>query len=324
MIFQEKPAVALFFRDVTQRKIMEQHFSQTQKLEAIGQLAAGIAHEINTPIQYIGDNLRFLQDSLQGLLRLIGKYQEWEASAREGAAGEEMFRQLEEARQMADADYLQDEIPKAIQQSLEGVDRVAKIVLAMKEFAHPAKKEKTPVDINKAVETTVTLARNEWKYVADVVLDLDPSLPPVPALRDDLNQAILNILINAAHAIGDVVGRNAATKGTIAIQTLNQGRWAEIRISDTGTGIPEEVQKRIFDPFFTTKPVGKGTGQGLPIARSIIVDKHGGTLHFETQVGKGTTFVIRLPLDHQTLPVCQSLILFHPGQSGISEKSASE
>ena len=165
----------------------------------------------------------------------------------------------------------------------------------MKEFSHPGKNEKTSIDLNKAIESTTTVARNEWKYVADMVTRFDPELPFVPCLPGEFNQVILNMIINATHAIAER-GNGPAGKGTITISTHAQGQFAEIRISDTGAGIPENIRTKIFDPFFTTKEVGKGTGQGLAISRSVIVDKHGGSIHFETEVGQGTTFIIKLPL----------------------------
>ncbi|MEJ2078686.1 MAG: ATP-binding protein [Acidobacteriota bacterium] len=200
----------------------------------------------------------------------------------------------------ADTDYLASEIPQAIEHTLEGVERVAKIVRAMKNFSHPGSEEKTPIDLNKAIENTLTVSRNEWKYHADLVADLDPALPPVPCLPGELNQVILNLVVNAAHAIADVVGDASGCKGTLAVSTRLDGAWAEIRVEDTGSGIPEHARDRIFDPFFTTKGVGKGTGQGLAISHSVIVDKHGGTIHFETETGGGTSFIVRLPLDEAT------------------------
>jgi len=194
--------------------------------------------------------------------------------------------------------YLTDEVPKDIQQTLEGVERDRNIVQAMKEFSHPVGKEETFINLNKAIQNTITVARNEWKYVAEMVTDFDPSLPLVSCLPGELNQVFLNMIINAAHAIADVVGDGSKGKGTITVSTRHDGNWAEVRISDTGMGIPENIRSRIFDPFFTTKKVGKGTGQGLTISHSVIVDKHGGTIHFETEVGKGTTFIIRLPIEN--------------------------
>ncbi len=203
---------------------------------------------------------------------------------------------IKKLKEETDFNYLQEEIPKAIKQTLEGVERVAKIVRAMKEFSHPGPKEKTPTNLNRAIENTVTVARNEWKYVAEITLDLDPDLPLVPCLPQEFNQVILNLIVNAAHAIGDVVGHGGQEKGTISVSTRRKGDKVEIKVADTGTGIAPEIRSKIFDPFFTTKEVGKGTGQGLAIARSIIVDKHGGTITFETEVSKGTTFTICLPL----------------------------
>lgn len=175
------------------------------------------------------------------------------------------------------------------------MEQVTRIVRAMKEFSHPGKGGKALTNINKAIENTITVSRNEWKYVSDVVTEFDPELPLVPCLPGEFNQVILNLIINAAHAVAEKVG-TSAEKGSITVSTLKQDTWAEIRISDTGPGIPEEIQSRVFDPFFTTKEVGKGTGQGLAIARSIIVDKHGGSLAFDTEPGAGTTFIIRMPL----------------------------
>jgi signal transduction histidine kinase len=183
-----------------------------------------------------------------------------------------------------------------LQESLEGISRVATIVRAMKEFSHPGRKEKMALDLNHAIETTVLVARNEWKYTADLTTDLAPDLPQVPCLVHEFNQAMLNLIVNAAHAVGDVAAKTEGSKGSIKISTRQDGAWVEIRISDTGTGIPENIRHRIFDPFFTTKDVGKGTGQGLAIARSTVVDKHGGEINFESTVGKGTTFIIRLPI----------------------------
>ena len=289
-------------RDITERKRAEENkqkmeiqLRHAQKLESIGQLAAGIAHEINTPTQYVGDNTCFLRDSFQDLARLMGKYAELSAAATAGNIPAGLLEETEAVAKEVDVSYLASEIPAAIDESLTGIARIAEIVRAMKEFSHPGAEDKTPVDINKAIETTVTVARNEWKYVAEVELDLDPDLPHVSCFPGDFNQVILNMVVNAAHAIADVAGDGSASKGTITIGTRHDSGWVEIRISDTGSGIPEDVKSRIFDPFFTTKEVGKGTGQGLAIAHTVITDKHSGDITFETEVGKGTTFLIRIP-----------------------------
>jgi signal transduction histidine kinase len=266
-----------------ERDRLEDNLRQAQKLEAIGQLAAGIAHEINTPTQYVGDNLRFLKESfgeLDGLLANLVKVG--------GAPASKLLAD-------ADFDYLKEEIPRALNQSLEGVDRVAKIVRAMKEFSHPAR-EKTATDLNRAIQSTITVASNEWKYVAEVEMDLDGNLPAVHCSPAEFNQVVLNMVVNAAHAIGDVVGDGANGKGKIRVRTRPDGEWAVVEISDSGCGMPPHIQQRIFDPFFTTKEVGKGTGQGLAIAHNVIVDKHGGTIKVSSAPGKGTTFTIRLPI----------------------------
>jgi signal transduction histidine kinase len=296
MLADADGAVVMMGEDTTERLRLERELTQAQKLESIGQLAAGIAHEINTPTQFIGDNVRFLQDSFGDVNMLLGKYRTLLDSCRIGPVQPQVLTEIETLMEKADIEYLVEEIPKAIQQSLEGIERVAKIVRAMKEFAHPGTEGKTLVHLNKAIESTVTVARNEWKYVADMVTDFDPTLPDVPLLLGDFNQVVLNLIVNAAHAIADVVRLTPDTKGTITISTHRQGEWAEVRITDTGTGIPESVRGKVFDPFFTTKGVGKGTGQGLAISRSVIVEKHGGSITFDTVIGQGTTFIIRLPL----------------------------
>ena len=287
--------------DVTERSALEVQLRQAQKLESVGQLAAGIAHEINTPTQYIGDNVRFLKDAFQDLKSLLATYERLLAAANANALSGEIVQEVVAAVERADSGYLLEEIPKAIEQTLEGVTRVSRLVGAMKEFSHPGTKEKIPLDLNHAIENTITVARNEWKYVADLETEFDPLLPLISCQPGEFNQVTLNLIVNAAHAIADVVGKGGSTKGKIKIQTRDSTEWVEIRIQDTGSGIPEKVRARVFDPFFTTKEIGKGTGQGLAIARSVIVDKHGGTIHFETEEGKGTTFIVRLPHDGTVL-----------------------
>ena len=283
-------------RDVTERLALERQLSQAQKLESIGQLAAGIAHEINTPMQYVGDNTKFLKDSFAEITQLVRKETELLTAIKEGNPSEELAREVERAIEHADLDYITAEIPKAIEQSLDGIERVTRIVRAMKEFSHPGVEAKVATDINKAIESTITVSRNEWKYVAEMVTDLDPALPMVPCFPGEFNQAVLNLITNGAHAIRKKVGDNSSEKGKISISTKRDDKWVEVVISDTGTGIPEEVRERVFDPFFTTKEVGKGTGQGLSICRAVIVEKHEGTIRFETETGVGTSFIIRLPL----------------------------
>jgi PAS domain S-box-containing protein len=287
--------------DITQRKVLQAQLLQAQKLESIGQLAAGIAHEINTPTQYIGDNVRFLRDAFHDLKSLLANYERLSAAANGESLSSEAMQEVLARVKAADAEYLLEEIPKAIEQTLEGVTRVSELVSAMKEFSHPGVKERTQLDLNRAIQSTITVARNEWKYVADLETEFDPALPLISCQPGEFNQVILNLIVNAAHAIADVIGKGSAKKGTILVRTLNCPEWAEVRIQDTGTGIPAKVRDRVFDPFFTTKEIGKGTGQGLAIARSVVVEKHGGSIHFETEEGKGTTFIIRLPHNGKAL-----------------------
>lgn len=283
-------------RDITEQRHLETQLLLARKMESIGQLAAGIAHEINTPMQYIGDNTHFLQDAFQDLKVVVERYEQLLAASKAGAVTPDLLSMVETAVAQADLEYLREEIPSAIEQALQGVERVTKIVRAMKEFSHPDHEKKVATDVNRAIETTVTVARNEWKYVAEVMTDFDLSLPLVPCFSGEFNQVILNLLVNAAHAIADAKDKGSAGKGTITISTRGDGDWVEIRLSDTGTGIPETIRTKIYDPFFTTKQVGKGTGQGLAIAHAIIVKQHGGAIDCESEVGRGTTFRIRLPL----------------------------
>ncbi len=282
--------------DITERKRLERQLFQAQKLESLGQLTAGIAHEINTPMQYVGDNTRFVMDAFEDLAGALRLYEEAMSAARAGNLTAGKIREVDEAVDQLDVDYLRRECPKALSQTLEGIELVSRIVRSMKQFAHPGPETKTPTDIAQAIETTITVARNEWKYMAEIHTDFDRQMPLVPCVSGELNQVILNMIINAAQAIAEVSREGARKKGTISITTGHDGEWAEIRIADTGAGIPEDVGNRIFDPFFTTKEVGQGSGQGLAIAHTVIVDKHGGTIEYESEVGKGTTFIIRLPL----------------------------
>jgi signal transduction histidine kinase/HAMP domain-containing protein len=276
---------------------MEAELRQSQKLESVGRLAAGIAHEINTPLQYVTDSCTFLAEAVADMETLVVTYREVLAGSvvELVPAAEAVLATIAEAEGAADVDYLLEQMPKAVARSLDGLQRVTTIVRAMKEFAHPDQKEMTAVDLNRAIASTLTIARNEYKYVAEVQTTFG-ALPAVTCHAGEVNQAILNIVVNAAHAIGDVV-KGTDRKGTITVRTWAEGQAAVISIADTGGGIPEAIRDRIYDPFFTTKEVGKGTGQGLWISRSVICDKHGGELTFESEPGRGTTFLIRLPID---------------------------
>jgi signal transduction histidine kinase len=283
-------------RDITERRERELQLRLHQKLESMGLLAAGIAHEINTPSQYISDNARFLAESFRQIQRVLDAQQAVIRAAQEkGLLVEEVAAAETVAREM-EVEYLRTEIPRTLTQSLEGLDRVTKIVCALKEFSHPGSPLRTPVDINRALENAVLVCRHEWKYVADVATEFDPALPLVPCLTDEFNQAILNLVINAAQAIAEARPPGSSAKGRITLRTRVEDSSAVIQIVDTGAGIPEAIRDRIFEPFFTTKPLGKGTGQGLAIVRAVVVGKHQGTIDFTSEVGKGTTFTVRLPL----------------------------
>lgn len=268
---------------------------QAQKLEAIGELASGIAHEINTPIQFIGDNAQFLTEIAPDVARFHREALKLAQLASEVPGLDQPVASVLAAADAADLSFTDEETIDALTQIREGVSRVAEIVRAMKDFAHQGGDTKAPIDLNATIETTIAVARNEWKYHCEVALDLDDGLPAVPALAGPLKQAILVLIVNAAQAVQDAVG-DSNLKGTIAISTAQRGDTAVLKITDSGVGIPTEIQSRIFDPFFTTKEVGRGSGQGLTICRSAIVEQHGGTLDFETEPGVGTTFIITLPL----------------------------
>lgn len=276
---------------------MELQLRHAQKLEGIGQLASGIAHEINTPTQFIGDNLSFLQRAMEDLAGVFDAMKGVEAAIEDGTPAREALHVLRCVQREVNLDYLRDEMPKAIRQSMDGVSRVATIVRSMKEFSHPGPRERTATDLHRILENTVTVARNRWKYVADLELSLDPTMPPVPCVPGEIGQVFLNLIINAADAIAEKLGPHVRQKGSIRVGTRVDGAFAEVRVEDTGTGISEEVRRHLFEPFFTTKEVGKGTGQGLAIARSVVVGRHGGELSFESHPGCGTTFLVRLPLD---------------------------
>ena len=273
-----------------------------EKLASVGQLAAGIAHEINTPIQFVGDNTRFLQESFTDLLELVNVYKELCNAASEG---KDLHELAEKARTLSDdieVDYLAEEIPSSLSQSLEGVERISKIVRSMKDFSHPGTDTLEYIDINNSIESTINVSRNEWKYVATMVTDFDKELTSVPCYPGELNQVILNMIVNAAHAI-DESRKEDDPLGTITVTTVSGSDYAEIRIADSGCGMDEETRKRIFEPFFTTKGVGKGTGQGLAIAYTVIVDKHKGMINVASKPGAGTTFIIQLPMN---TPACSS------------------
>jgi signal transduction histidine kinase len=284
-------------RLMVEREQMELELRLAQKLEAVGQLAAGIAHEINTPIQFVSDTVGFLDDAFTDVQGLVEKYRSALSAAVDGRPPGELAEQIAEAEEIADLEYLQERIPMALTRASDGLQRVSTIVRAMREFAHPPTTEMAPADLNAAIENTLIVAANEYRYLADLETDLG-ELPPVHCNIGDISQVLLNLIVNAAHAIADTAGVTGGpdAKGTIRVSTRLDGDDVLVSVTDSGCGIPDNVGSRIFDPFFTTKEVGRGTGQGLAISRTIVNDKHGGSLTFETALGEGTTFELRLPL----------------------------
>jgi PAS domain S-box-containing protein len=284
-----------FIIDITERKNLERQILQSKKLESMGQLAAGIAHELNTPAQFVGDNIRFLSDSFEGLLALTNSCCALTDAVNDDNITPELLETIAQNAKSADLDYLTTEIPTAIEQSIEGVSRISKIVLAMKEFSHPGGESMDLVDLNKVISNTIVVASNEWKYVARLVTDLDPNLVDIRCFSHEISQVLLNLIVNSAHAITEKNGDPSDVLGEINISTRQTQRFVELRVKDTGAGIPYAIQEHVFDHFFTTKEVGKGTGQGLSMAYKTIVDQHGGEIKVESEENQGTTVVISLP-----------------------------
>lgn len=276
-------------REAASNASLTKLLDEAVRLRAIGELAAGIAHEINTPVQYIGDNLLFLTRAFDGLLGVVDVCAA--ASEEPTDANTAALRERLGATRL---DFLRSQVPPALEQSLEGVERVAAIVRAMKEFAHPGDGAPSATDLAHLVLNTLTVSANEWKYVAEVETDFEDGMPDVVCCADEMSQVLLNLLVNAAHAIEEVV--EGGERGLIKVCVRQDGEHAVVAIADTGRGMNEETRERVFDPFFTTKPVGKGTGQGLALAHAIVTNRHSGQIDVESSLGVGTTFTLRIPL----------------------------
>jgi signal transduction histidine kinase len=261
---------------------MKDELRMIHKLEAVGQLAAGIAHEINTPIQYVADSVWFIGEAFAEMRSIVQTYRQ---ALYDGAG----YIAFEDNR---DLTYLEQNVPLAVDRALKGLDRVATLVKAMQEFGQPARRDKACADLGRAISTTLTVASSEYKDVADIELELG-DIPELSCHIAELNHVFLHLIVNAAHAIAEACTPPA--RGTIRIRTWADDACVFVSVADDGTGIADAIRGRIFDPLFTTKPVGRGSGQGLAIARSIVVDHHGGSLTFETTAGRGTTFLVRLP-----------------------------
>ena len=288
--------VAGICTDISEQRKLEEEVRRSHRIEAMGHLAAGIAHEINTPVQYIGGNIEFLEEGFVTLQNALRGYRALLEEAVTTGISADRAREIAAALDHSELDFVLDEAPRASEQALDGVRRVTEIVRAMRDFAQPGTGDRAPTDLNALVRNTATVARNEWKYVAGLEMDLDPQLPWIPCYGGEVGQALLNLLVNAARAIED---RRSSPRerslGLITISTRTTPEGVEIRVRDSGTGIAPEIRDRIFDPFFTTRAVGKGSGQGLTFVHAVVVERHGGTISVESEVGVGTTFVLRLP-----------------------------
>ncbi|NDV27685.1 PAS domain S-box protein [Desulfovibrio sp. JC010] len=291
---KSRPHLAVILFDISERKALESKLEMARKLESIGRLASGIAHEINTPIQYVGNSVLFQKEAFVDFLKIHELDSRILEECRKAALFPELLGARDEAAEDDDLDYLIEEIPESCDRAQEGVSRVADIVQAMKNFAHPGQDAKKPADINQLIKTTATVCRNEWKYYAQMDFQLQ-DIPLVSCFQGSINQVLLNMIVNAAHAIRDKYEGTGKT-GKITISTYVTEDMVNISITDDGTGIPEEIRDKVFEPFYTTKKVGEGSGQGLAIVHDIVTVKHGGTIDIESTPGMGTTFLINLPL----------------------------
>lgn len=285
--------IVISIKDITKIEKIESQIALSQKMESVGQLAAGIAHEINTPMQFVGDNTHFLKDAYDSFIKYIKVIEDLGV---EFCQDNNYKESIIKNREFHDIEYLLNEVPLALDRTLVGIDRVRKIVLSMKSFAHSSGKSKTLSNINQGIEVTTVISKNEWKYVAELTTDLDANLPLVYCYLDQLNQVFLNMIVNSAHAIFEVQKKHSDHQGLINISTRIANNEVVICIEDNGIGINPDIIDRIYDPFFTTKEVGKGTGQGLAIVHDIIVNKHSGRVAVESILNQGTKFIISLPI----------------------------
>ncbi|WP_425397935.1 PAS domain-containing sensor histidine kinase [Aeoliella sp.] len=295
--YHDRPVYVAFVTDLTQVRQLEKQLAQAQKLESIGQMAAGLAHEINTPMQFVHDNIEFVESAFKKMRSVTDLYQQV-LSTDEEIPWRSRRAMIQEAVQLYDFDYYCQEIVSAVQETREGVSRVVEIARAMKQFSHPGAKEKTLSDINDVIKSTATISRNRWKYTAELQLELGEDLPGIPLLVSEMNQVLLNLVVNASDAIAERFANEHDALGTITIRSRAEDDGVVVEVEDNGGGIPEEIRDSIFDPFFTTKEVGRGTGQGLSISHNVVVNQHGGRIGLESTPGVGTTFTIWLPI-HQ-------------------------
>ena len=283
-------------RDISDQLMSEAQLRQAQKLESIGELAAGIAHEINTPTQYVNSNMQFLADAFETFSKMLESCQKFQESVKGGNSLEELQTMAEKVIDEEELKYLAEDIPNALSESKTGLERIAEIVQSVKQLAHPGETTKSYFNLNEISRDAATVSANEWKYIADIDFDLDEDLPNIFCLKGEVGQVLLNLIVNSAHAMVSKF-KNSEEKGTIGIKTYTESDEVVIEVSDNGSGMPKDVAKKAFDPFFTTKDVGKGTGQGLAITHNVVVNMHGGSINVETEEGVGTTFTIRFPVE---------------------------
>jgi signal transduction histidine kinase len=288
-------------QDISLLKSAREEMQRTQLLQSLGGLMAGIAHEMNTPLQFIGDNIQFIADAWTVLSAQQAQILEAVSRLSQTSTPEaisQVLQTIDLSQRQSGAEFMAAEFPKAVSQSLEGIERLIQLVSAMRDFSHLDERRQAPADLNRAVRSAVTLLQNELKYACDIELQLDPNLPEISCSIDEINRVLLNLLTNAVHSISEKIERGAYSRGRIRVTTSRAEHSITIAIEDNGTGIAPEVRDRVFERYFTTKrnhPERRGTGQGLAMAYETIVDHHQGTLTFETAVGQGTTFHVVLP-----------------------------
>lgn len=283
-------------KDISERLIVEAQLRQSQKLESIGELAAGIAHEINTPTQYVLSNSQFLEEAFGTLVKMLDSCKGLITAIQGKSDRDTLLELAEHALEEKELEYLSEDIPNAFRESEEGLRRISEIVQSIKQLAHPGESQKSLHDLNEIITNAVTVTTNEWKYVAEIKTDLSESLPGVYCLKGEMGQVLLNLIVNGAHAIEEKIESNPEQKGTITIRTYEEDDNIVLVVADNGKGMPKTVKERAFDPFFTTKEVGKGTGQGLAIAHNVVVNMHCGEINVESEEGVGSTFIIKLPV----------------------------
>jgi signal transduction histidine kinase len=264
-------------------------------LETVGKLADGIAHELNTPIQYIGDNMRFVQQAFTDLTELINTVDQ---ISEQNIKSDKIPEFLRATLEKVDAPYLMQEVPRALEESLQGTAKISRIVRSMSDYSQTNGGNVIPTDLNQAVQTTLMICQHEWKNIANIQLELDPALPLFACIPCEINEVIQHLLSNAVLAVADSERNTPQNGGQITLRTFAENDCVNLEIEDNGVGIPDNIRDRIFDQFFTTRPVGTGTGQGLSICHALVVTKYSGTIHCKSEVGKGSKFVVRVPISH--------------------------